>query len=204
MSTIKKGDKFNRLTAVRFDYRDKKSELYWLFKCECGTEKVILVSSVKRGDTKACGCLNKTHGMTKTRTFKSWSEMKQRCLNKNRKDYKYWGGRGITVCLKWLDSFENFYADMGKRPEGKTLDRIKNDKGYYKKNCRWATSREQNNNRRDNHFLTYDNKTQTIAQWSEELNIKYYTIYMRLRRGWSVGKVLNTNSREYKSQEIIC
>ena len=120
--------------------------------------------------------------------------MKYRCLDPNCKGYKYWGGRGIKICPEWLgkNGFENFYADMGERPAGKTLDRKNNDGNYCKKNCRWATSKEQNNNKRDNRLITYKNKTQTIAQWARELNLKYYIIYNRLRNGWSIKKALET------------
>lgn len=150
---IQTGDKFGRLTAIKFDHRDKRSNQYWIFQCDCGNKKVLCVSEIKKGHTKSCGCLRKEmmtkHGMARTRTYKSWEAMKIRCLNKSNKDYKYYGGRGITVCKEWL-IFENFYKDMGDRPQGKTLDRIKNDKGYFKSNCKWSTSKEQANNRRNN------------------------------------------------------
>ncbi len=192
MSIIKKGDKFNFLTAIRFDHRDKQSRQHWLFKCDCGIEKVICVSNVKSGGTISCSCLNGktiTHGMEGTKTYKSWGAMKSRCLNKNNEHYKYYGGRGIIVCPKWLD-FENFYKDMGEKPENKTLDRIDNNKNYCKSNCKWSTREEQMNNTRYNRLLTYKNKTQTIAQWARELSINYGTIYSRLKRGWSVNKAL--------------
>lgn len=186
---IKKGDKYNKLTAIKFSHKDKKSCQFWLFRCDCGNEKVIWVNNVKRGNTKACGCLYKIHGKTKTETFKSWGDLRQRCLNKNDINYKNYGGRGITVCEEWLN-FENFYKDMGDRPEGKSIDRINNDGNYCKENCRWATPKEQSNNRRSNHFITYKNKTQTISQWSEELRIKCGYISTRLHRGWSVKRAL--------------
>jgi hypothetical protein len=130
------------------------------------------------------------HGMRGTRVYNSWQAMKKRCLNKNRKNYKYYGGRGIVVCEKWME-FENFYKDMGECPRGKTLDRINNNLGYFKENCCWSTPRQQNNNRRDNHFLVYKGKTQTIAQWSRELDINYKTIYSRIKRGWNIEKIFN-------------
>lgn len=151
---IKAGDKFNELTAIRLDHRDKYGRQYWIFRCDCGTEKVIFVFSVKSENTKSCGCLvskrNFKHGMSKTKTFISWCAMKQRCFYRNHKDYKNYGGRGIKVCPRWLgkNGFKNFYADMGERPASKTLDRKDNNLGYCKSNCRWATPTEQNNNRR--------------------------------------------------------
>ena len=133
------------------------------------------------------------HGMTGTRIYCIWQAMKARCLNKNYKDYKDYGRRGITICPEWLSEigFENFYRDMGDRPEGKTLDRIKNNLGYCKSNCRWSTRIEQMNNTRRNRFLTYNNKTQTIAQWSRELKIDVGIIYYKLKKGQSIKEVLN-------------
>ena len=197
---IKKGDRYGRLVAIRFDHKDKYSQQFWLFKCDCGNKKVINVSNVKKGDTKSCGCLRKeimknkmtTHGMSHTTEHFAWGSMKARCYNKNRADYKNYGGRDITICKRWL-KFENFYEDMGRCPEGMTLDRIDNEKGYYKENCRWATAKEQANNRRSNRLLTYNGKTQNIKQWANELRINYGTLYSRIRYGWSVEKALGNN-----------
>jgi len=117
---IKAGDKFDKLTAVKFSYRNKDSYQFWLFRCDCGKEKIISINSVKRGNTKSCGCLlkkggNLTHKMSKTRTYTSWQKMKERCLNKKCEEYKYYGKRGITICDRWLgkNGFINFYKDIG-------------------------------------------------------------------------------------------
>lgn len=200
---IKSGQKFNKLTAVRFVETRNNSQQFWLFRCDCGKEKVICVNSVKFGRTKSCGCLvkkillkrNFKHGMTKTKTFKTWSGMKLRCLNKNDKGYKNYGGRGITICKRWM-KFENFYKDMGERPKNKSLDRIDNNGNYSKENCRWANSKQQNNNKRSNHLLTYNGKTQNLKQWSEELGIKNDVIRMRLKSGWSVKRALLSFKRK--------
>ena len=137
--------------------------------------------------------------MTNTKTFVSWCSMKNRCLNPNSTGYKYWGGRGIKICDRWLgkNGFQNFLVDMGERPIGKSLDRIDSGKGYYKENCRWANSEQQNNNSRKNHLLTYQNKTQTVAQWAKELNINNYIIYARIRRGWSIKMALTRKKGKY-------
>jgi hypothetical protein len=185
---LEKGDRFCKLVAVSFSHR-KRTCQYWIFKCDCGKEKIIRVDGVKSGQTKSCGCFRNTHTMSKTSIYRSWASMKSRCHNENVPHYKDYGGRGITVCEEWME-FENFYKDMREKPEGKTLDRINNDKGYYKKNCRWATRKEQSNNVRTNRHLVYKNKTQTMAQWAEEFGMSINTLHERLRRGWSVEDAL--------------
>ena len=110
--------------------------------------------------------------------------MKKRCLNKNHHAYARYHGRGIGVCDEWLD-FKNFYKDMGDPTTDKhCLDRINNNKGYYKENCRWATHQENNSNRRDNHFITYKRKTMTVAAWADYLGVNRNSLYYRLAQGW--------------------
>ena len=155
ITAIKKGDRYNRLTAIKFSHRDKNHYQCWLFKCECGNTKVAKVSIVKNGLLKSCGCLvkenkfNLTHGMARTRTYYVWANIKDRCLNPKNPRYKDYGGRGIIVCPEWM-KFKNFFADMGKKPEGLSIDRIDNDKNYCESNCKWSTPKEQANNRRNN------------------------------------------------------
>lgn len=130
-----------------------------LYKCICGNEKLILESSVKSGHTKSCGCLQlksayvsgckrKKHGLSFSNTYRSYRAMKTRCYSSNFIHYHSYGGRGITVCPQWVDSFKQFYADMGDRPVNKTLDRIDVDGNYEPSNCKWSTASEQANNRR--------------------------------------------------------
>jgi len=133
---------------------------------------------------------NKTHGMDGTSIYKTWIGLKARCYNKNDKDYKNYGGRGIKVCKRWKNSFENFYNDMGDKPKGMSIDRIDNNGNYEPSNCRWATIEQQNNNKRNNHLLTYNGKTQTITQWSREIKVPVSTLQCRLLRGWSKEKTL--------------
>jgi hypothetical protein len=119
--------------------------------------------------------------------------MKDRCLNPRNDRYADYGGRGITVCTAWRESFEQFYADMGEPPtDSHTIDRKDNSVGYQPDNCRWATKTEQNNNTRKNVLLTHDDRTQTIAQWARELGLSPKTLAKRIRNGWDIQRALLT------------
>ena len=136
----------------------------------------------------------KSHGHTthtgSSPTYKSWHMMKQRCYNPNNAQYHDYGGRGITMCAKWL-SFENFLADMGERPDGTSLERKDNNIGYYPDNCRWATKSEQQRNRRTNVRLTLGNTTMILVDWAAKLDITPHALIGRLRR-WPLEKALTT------------
>jgi len=198
---MKQGDKFNRLTAVRFIEKRERGRQYWLFRCKCGKDKVIMADYVKNGRSKSCGCLQKewakingknkkTHGMSGSKTYFAWRNMLNRCFNKKIPKYKNYGKRGIRVCDRWL-KFENFYEDIGNITAEKTLDRIDVNKNYCKENCRLVSMKIQQNNRSNNHLLTYRGRTQTIAQWANKKRINYHTLLWRLKSGWSISKALN-------------
>ena len=126
-----------------------------------------------------------THGLSRTPEYQAWQQMKYRCFNPNHKRYSDWGGRGITVCDRWLN-FKNFLADMGSRPTAKhSLDRIDNDGDYSSKNCKWSTKAEQQNNTRYNRLITIENDTRTIVQWAKEMGFGETIINKRLDMGWS-------------------
>ena len=130
--------------------------------------------------------MTKTHGMSRTTEYQSWVDIKRRCINPNNPCYSDYGGRGITICDRWKNSFENFLADMKLKPTPKhSIDRIDNDGDYCPENCRWSTDVEQNNNRRDNRFITIGCVTLTIAQWSKEMSFGKSVIQDRLKSGWS-------------------
>ena len=127
-------------------------------------------------------------------TYRSWQAMRNRCENKNRQEYPRYGGRGITVCARW-QVFENFLADMGERPPNTSLDRIDNCGNYYPANCRWATTKEQNCNRRSNKFHEMDGRRMILEDWARATGISPTTINDRLRRGWSLCEALTRPAR---------
>lgn len=136
----------------------------------------------------------KQHKMSKTPTYQTWEQMNQRCRDIHCKDYKWYGARGIDVCERWLD-FRNFFADMGARPTGMSIDRIDSLGNYEPSNCRWADKFQQKHNRTDNLQLTFEGRTQPAAVWAREIRMKPVTLYSRLRAGWPVERALTAPLR---------
>ena len=137
------------------------------------------------------------HGMSRTPEYIAWADMKRRCFNPNIKNYSDYGGRGITVCDRWLN-LDNFLADMGSRPTAKhSLDRIDNNADYSPKNCKWSTKAEQDNNKRNNHLITIDDVTLTIAQWAKKMSISHQVIRDRLKLKWSEFDAVMIPVRQY-------
>lgn len=137
-----------------------------------------------------------THGMKGTPEYRSWRSMKQRCLDKTDPYFDRYGGRGITVCKEWLNSFEAFYAYMGPRPAGRTLDRIKSNGNYEPGNVQWSTHKQQQRNRSSNTMLTWKGRTMAMSAWAEELGIKKNTLVTRLvKLKWSVERALSESVR---------
>lgn len=183
------GMTFNRLTVIERSERKSGGKAWWRCQCECGGTAVVTSWDLKSGHTKSCGCHNASnrrqkalsHGYNRTPTYYTWSNMLARCSNPKASRYEQYGGRGIAVCDRWL-SFENFLNDMGERPEGLSLDRIDPDGGYSKENCRWASTSQQSNNRRNNVFVDYEGKRYTIKQLSDLLDVPYERLRYALRR----------------------
>lgn len=136
---------------------------------------------------------NQTHGHSRagrvSKTYLAWTGMRKRCLSQNNKDFNDWGGRGITICPEW-GSFEQFLKDMGEAPAGMSIDREDNGKGYSKDNCRWATRRQQQQNRRSVQNFTIGKETHCVSEWARRAGLKITTVFMRLERGWDINRAL--------------
>ncbi len=201
------GKRFGRLVAV--DEVHKNGLLYCNCVCDCGNITEVLPSHLKRGLIRSCGCLRsetskkmmKKHGMKNTRIYKIWIEMRARCTNENYDSYKDYGGRGISVCPEWKNSFENFrdWAFNNGYSDVLTLDRIDVNGNYEPTNCRWATYEEQANNKRTNKIIEYKGEKKTLAEWAREVGINYVTLHRRICvYGWDIEKAIETPVRHKK------
>lgn len=197
------GQRFGRLVAG--DAIRRPGKWYIQCKCDCGNEKLIRCDHLKAGLSTSCGCYarevtiasNTKHGdCRKTKhapEFDVWVSMRERCGNPKDVSYHRYGGRGIKVCKEWQESYPSFLAHVGRRPSSEhSIERINNDGDYEPNNVRWATKVEQCNNRRTNHFLEFNGKRLTLAQWQREVGIHSLTIRRRIVSGWSVEKALTT------------
>jgi hypothetical protein len=166
--------------------------------CECGTKKTLIGQQLRKGMTTSCGCkksakistANSRHGKSRTTVHNIWLSMRQRCEDERCKAFEAYGGRGIRVCEEW-QKFEQFLVDMGEPSAGMSIERIDNDKGYAPSNCRWATKREQANNRRSSVLLQFNGKRMTQAAWERELGLSPGRIYDRLYKGWTLERALS-------------
>lgn len=211
------GSTFSRLTVIGAPFKDgKRIGWYVMCRCECGSEKDAHCANLVSGHTRSCGCLaneeaaermrvrKTTHGHTRdlndggrigTPTYKSWRSAKDRCCNPKAPNYSEYGGRGITICDRWM-KFENFLADMGNRPDGTTLDRYPDVNGNYEpSNCRWATPREQAANRRNSVWIEVDGAMRSTAEVASQIGIDPQLLRWRLNNGWSIERAISTPTR---------
>ena len=192
------GQKFGRLTVVSLAGTDKFRQSRWLCRCDCGNEKNVVGRSLKNGDTKSCGCLhralvseaNTKHGNSGKPGYNAWCAAKSRCTNPNYIGWANYGGRGIE--FRFPD-FETFLSHIGPKPSNKhSLDRIDNEGHYEIGNIRWALINIQSRNKRNNRMITYQGETLCMADWAKKLGFSKNVILLRLKRGWSVEKTLQT------------
>lgn len=187
-----KGKRFGRLTAR---YRIKGSK--WVCTCDCGNEAVIATGHLSNGHTQSCGCYkvqrakeaNTIHGQGSVKSgaitpaYRSWQSMKSRCGNPNADNYEYYGGRGIRVCDRWENSFEEFFNDMGERPKGTTLDRIDSDGDYVPSNCQWSTDIAQKRNRSGVRLFLVNGQSMTAQEAASYMGVDRRTVQRKAEKG---------------------
>ena len=195
------GNRYGRLVVTERAKSNKGLHAAWLCLCDCGNQIPVRGTHLRSKRTQSCGCLQReavakaaaTHGLCDLLEYNSWDSMIQRCTNPNNDHFADYGGRGIRICQAWHENFMVFYEDLGSRPGPEySLERIDNDGNYEPGNCRWATQKQQCRNTRTNRNLTHNGKTLCVAAWAEQLGMSRFTLYNRLRSGWSVKKALTT------------
>lgn len=194
---------FGRWTVIRRAENTDTGQAQWVCQCQCGNTKTLKSIVIRRGLSQSCGCLKREqtvrmstkHGHSTggiSPTYHSWVGMKARCTNPKHDAYPRYGARGITVAERWM-TFTNFLADMGEKPPGTSLDRIDSARGYEPGNCRWSGATTQSRNRPSfNRLITYDGKTQTMAEWAEQLGVHPATLSYRAGRGWTDTEIIGT------------
>lgn len=202
-----KGQVFGRLTVKEEAGRNKQRQVLWLCECECGNVTIVSGVDLRREKAKSCGCMRKEnllksitkHGKSRTRLYKVWAGIKGRCENKNNAEFYLYGERKIKMCEEWKDNFQNFYnwaITQGYNEtaiKGEcTIDRIDVDGDYTPENCRWITNELQQQNKRNNHLLTYKEKTMCIAEWEKIKGFKKGLIRNRLKLGWTITQAIET------------
>jgi hypothetical protein len=193
------GEIFGRWTVLYLAGRTNYGLLKWYCRCACGKEKVVLRSILVNGESQSCGCKpsirRTTHGHTTNRAisseYSSWLSMKVRCSLKTHHAYKHYGGAGISVCERWVHSFENFLLDMGPKPTPKhSIDRINSKGNYEPSNCRWATSKEQSRNKSTNVYVTFMGDTKTVSDWAEAFGVERHVISNPMRTGKGIDEII--------------
>lgn len=194
------GTRFGKLLVKERAPNLKDGTAAWVCVCDCGQERTIAGTKLRAGKHKSCGCSSPkftaesllTHGMSRTRVYRIWAGMNERCSSSAfGKSKRLYFDKGIIVCHRWK-IFENFLQDMGIPPSGSSLERIDGDKNYEPINCKWATAQEQANNTSRNHLVEHMGKKQTLAEWAREIGVKPNTLTYRIKRGMPIHKALET------------
>lgn len=211
---IEPGCVYNKLTVLEKVGSTKKGKSLWRCRCDCGNITIVQGDNLKSGHTTSCGCTKKiacrtisaknraakssgtykAHDLSKTPLYHLWDTMTQRCENPNAQHFERYGRRGITVCDEWRNDFKAFYdwsMEHGWK-KGLSIDRIDNNGPYAPWNCRWVDRKTQANNKSTNIILTYEGKSMTLKQWSEDLGWSYSCLHHRYTRGWTADKILST------------
>ncbi len=208
-----KGNRYNKLVALEFSHSHQKNA-YWKFQCDCGQVTTLAAHSVKRGDSKSCGCHRREvsrqkatiHGHAanggQTRLYRIWAAMNRRCDLETHGAYDRYGGRGIHVCAEWANSFQAFeqWAMSSGYSDELSIDRRDNDGGYEPGNCRWVTEKVQANNRSSNRTVIYEGVEMTLASFAELIGLDPNTVAYRLNNGWSIEETATKRqaNRDYK------
>lgn len=200
------GKTFGRLTVLSRGGYGKGKDIRWVCSCTCGKTKEISGISLREGRSKSCGCLRIELMSTalgqccKTPEYVVWNAIKGRCYNKNNKDYKDYGGRGIKVCDRWLECFENFFNDMGKRQDSSySLDRFPDNNGdYTPENCKWSNSLEQSHNRRNTKRFEYEGSSRLLVDWVLEFGVSYQSAHHYLK-----AHTFEDTVNHYKTKKIL-
>jgi hypothetical protein len=189
------GKRFGKLTVLKKLRKAENGSFKWLCKCECGNTTMTYTGNLNTGHTKTCGDRKvhfSTHSMSRSRPYRIWGAMMSRCHRESSTNYHNYGGKGIAVCEDWK-TFRGFWDDMKNGySDNLTIDRLDNEKGYFKGNCKWSTREEQDNNTRRTRRITFEDKTQSLTQWANELKINPKTLDYRFRNGWTVKRALTT------------
>lgn len=198
------GKRFGIYTVIKFVDKNQggRPRRRFLCRCDCGAERIFTASQINTGKPRSCGCLtnqiisekNSTHGEShgekRTKEYRAWRSIKQRCLLETNKSFRIYGARGILICPTWVNSFETFLLDMGRAPTLQhSIERKDNNGNYEPGNCYWSTPLIQARNRRTNVFATHEGKTQCALDWSRELKVPIWTVLRRLRKGLSIAQI---------------
>lgn len=198
------GQRFGRLVVIRENGRSKNKKVLWLCQCDCGNQCTVPGDRLKRGDTKSCGCYRRENtgkmfqkyadNEVNPRIYRIWKLIHQRCQGKNSPKFNNYGGRGISICTEWLDDFIAFqtWALANGYDDSLSIDRIDVNGPYSPENCRWTNNLIQCNNKTDNVFLEFCGERHSVADWARIKGIPVHTLYTRLRLGWSIKDVLET------------
>lgn len=187
------GNKYGSLTVIRqgpHHISPSRNQVTWICICDCGNVTTVQRNSLRSGTTVSCGCARED-GAIKRRglgyynkiEYQTWHRMKQRCYNEDNQDYKAYGGRGIAICDRWLNSFDDFFSDMGRRPDNcNSIDRINNDGDYDPSNCRWSNDYQQSRNKSNNVIIEFNGESKILQDWANDLGIHWVSLYERLQK----------------------